>query len=139
MVLYEASNVLSIEPKNLTLVKRLKVLSKLGLQKDEGFQIGCFATTGKSLKLEPRITDLWLNPYLKKQYSHLHVSISYNQILQVGSRGPLVADVQEKLEITPVDGIYGPQTVLYVREWQDINGLLVDGIIGPQSLKVLLG
>jgi len=65
--------------------------------------------------------------------------IDYNQILQVGSRGPLVADVQEKLEINPADGIYGPQTALYVREWQDNNGLLVDGIIGPQSLKVLLG
>ena len=65
--------------------------------------------------------------------------IDYNQILQVGSRGPLVADVQEKLGINPADGIYGPQTALYVREWQDNNGLLVDGIIGPQSLKVLLG
>ena len=65
--------------------------------------------------------------------------IDYNQILQVGSRGPLVADIQEKLDINPADGIFGPGTEKIVKHWQSSNGLVADGIVGPKTLGKLLG
>jgi len=63
----------------------------------------------------------------------------YNQTIRQGSRGPLVAEVQEKLEISPADGIFGPGTAKIVKHWQSSNGLVADGIVGPKTLGKLLG
>ena len=63
----------------------------------------------------------------------------YNQTIRQGSRGPLVAEVQEKLDISPADGIFGPGTARIVKEWQSSNGLTADGIVGPKTLGKLLG
>src|SRR5215210_1913178 len=49
--------------------------------------------------------------------------------LQVGSHGDLVAHVQQALHIT-ADGVFGPQTDLAVRSYQQAAGLEVDGIVG---------
>ncbi len=65
--------------------------------------------------------------------------VDYNQTIKQGSRGPLVAEVQEKLEINPADGIFGPGTARIVKEWQSSNGLVADGIVGPKTLGKLLG
>ena len=65
--------------------------------------------------------------------------IEYNQTIRQGSRGPLVAEVQEKLDIAPADGIFGPGTAKIVRHWQSSNGLVADGIVGPKTLGKLLG
>ena len=62
-----------------------------------------------------------------------------NQVLRKGSRGPLVAEVQEKLNIEPADGIFGPGTERLIKEWQDANGLTADGILGPNTLGKLFG
>lgn len=56
-----------------------------------------------------------------------------------GSRGPTVQKVQEKLGITPADGIFGPGTERIVKQWQSDNGLVADGIVGPNTLGKLLG
>ena len=63
----------------------------------------------------------------------------YNQTIRQGSRGPLVAEVQEKLDIEPADGIFGPGTAKIVKHWQSQNGLVADGIVGPKTLGKLLG
>ena len=63
----------------------------------------------------------------------------YNQTIKQGSRGPLVAEVQEKLDIDPADGIFGPGTARIVKHWQSSNGLVADGIVGPKTLGKLLG
>ena len=63
----------------------------------------------------------------------------YNQTIKQGSRGPLVAEVQEKLDISPADGIFGPGTARIVKHWQSSNGLTADGIVGPKTLGKLLG
>ena len=63
----------------------------------------------------------------------------YNQTIRQGSRGPLVAEVQEKLDISPADGIFGPGTAKIVKHWQSSNGLTADGIVGPKTLGKLLG
>ena len=65
--------------------------------------------------------------------------VDYNQTIRQGSRGPLVAEVQEKLDISPADGIFGPGTARIVKEWQSSNGLVADGIVGPKTLGKLLG
>jgi len=65
--------------------------------------------------------------------------LNLNQTIRKGSRGPLVAEVQEILGIHPADGIFGPGTAREVKEWQSANGLVADGIVGPKSLGKLLG
>lgn len=57
-------------------------------------------------------------------------------VMQIGSRGPTVAELQRKLGI-PADGIYGRGTARAVRRFQKINGLTVDGIAGPATLAKL--
>ena len=59
-------------------------------------------------------------------------------ILTPGSRGQLVRDVQTALGNLRVDGIYGRETVNQVRRFQASKGLLVDGVVGPQT-RVALG
>jgi murein DD-endopeptidase MepM/ murein hydrolase activator NlpD len=58
--------------------------------------------------------------------------------LQLGSQGPLVAEVQTKLGVT-ADGMYGPQTDAAVRDFQTRSGLVVDGIVGPITWSGLFG
>ncbi|MGM9641392.1 MAG: peptidoglycan-binding protein [Faecousia sp.] len=64
--------------------------------------------------------------------------------LRQGSRGPDVVVVQASLnrisqnypaipKISPVDGIFGPQTEAAVRRFQEIFGLTVDGIVGKAT------
>ena len=57
-------------------------------------------------------------------------------VLQRGSRGPLVAQVQQQLGI-PADGVFGPQTGRAVRRFQERKGLAVDGVVGEQTARAL--
>ena len=59
-----------------------------------------------------------------------------------GSRGSEVTQIQTKLKIWGyykgnVDGIYGTQTLNAVKYFQRKNGLKVDGIAGPATLKAM--
>ena len=65
--------------------------------------------------------------------------LNTKQTIRQGSRGPLVQEVQEILNISPADGIFGPGTARLVKEWQSANGLVADGIVGPNTLGKLLG
>ena len=58
--------------------------------------------------------------------------------VRLGSSGPTVMMVQQKLNIV-ADGIFGKGTRRAVMEWQRSNKLKVDGVIGENSLKTLLG
>ena len=53
-------------------------------------------------------------------------------ILKIGSNGKEVKELQEFLEIQ-ADGIFGKGTDTAVREWQQEEGLVVDGIVGPAT------
>lgn len=55
-------------------------------------------------------------------------------VLKKGSNGENVKLLQEYLKIN-VDGDFGPTTEKFVKEWQTKNGLTVDGIVGPTTLK----
>ncbi len=63
-------------------------------------------------------------------------------VLKQGSKGDTVKTAQQKLKnwgyyTGSVDGIYGPKTKSAVEYFQRKNGLKVDGIIGPNTLKAL--
>ncbi|MEH2269238.1 MAG: peptidoglycan-binding protein [Nostoc sp.] len=58
-------------------------------------------------------------------------------ILTPGSKGLLVRDVQTALGNLTVDGIYGQETVSRVRNFQESKGLLVDGVVGPETRAAL--
>ena len=60
------------------------------------------------------------------------------ELLRVGSRGPAVVRLQQRLGVT-ADGIFGPHTRAAVRSFQKRHGLLVDGIVGPQTRAALYG
>jgi hypothetical protein len=57
--------------------------------------------------------------------------------LRRGSRGPLVEEIQRKLNIVPADGDFGPATEAAIREFQRNNALVPDGIFGPRSWAAL--
>jgi peptidoglycan hydrolase-like protein with peptidoglycan-binding domain len=56
--------------------------------------------------------------------------------LQLGDRGPQVAELQRALGI-PADGIFGPRTLRAVRLLQRNAGLVADGIVGRQTRAAL--
>lgn len=63
-------------------------------------------------------------------------------LVRYGSRGQQVKDIQYLLRKWgyyngSVDGIYGWRTTQGVRNFQARNGLIVDGITGPQTLAAL--
>lgn len=69
--------------------------------------------------------------------------------LRNGSRGPNVVVIQSSLnriaqnypaipKISPVDGIFGPQTEAAVRRFQEIFDLAVDGIVGKATWYALV-
>jgi N-acetylmuramoyl-L-alanine amidase len=53
--------------------------------------------------------------------------------LRRGSKGDLVRVVQTLLEVSPVDGDFGPVTENAVKAFQQKNGLSPDGVIGPRT------
>lgn len=59
-------------------------------------------------------------------------------VLSRGSVGPMVRIVQDKVGAA-VDGVYGHNTALLVAKYQADNDLRVDGIVGPQTWRSLLG
>ena len=61
----------------------------------------------------------------------------YNTVLKKGSRGTLVAEMQEILGIMPADGIFGPGTEKIIKNWQSMHGLSPDGIVGPNTIAKL--
>ena len=57
-------------------------------------------------------------------------------ILRIGSRGSAVRELQTLLGIT-ADGIFGSQTHQAVVNFQRANRISVDGIVGPQTWRIL--
>ena len=93
---------------------------------------------GGTIGLEDRI-KLYIHALDVLGGDYEEPEVDYKQTIKQGSRGPLVVEVQEKLEISPADGIFGPGTARIVKEWQLANGLTADGIVGPKTLGKLLG
>jgi hypothetical protein len=57
-------------------------------------------------------------------------------LLRKGSKGEEVKILQFMLSI-PADGVFGPQTEMAVKKFQQENKLTVDGIVGPNTMRML--
>ena len=76
------------------------------------------------------------------QSANLSSSNSSLPILRCGNQGKDVKYLQELLNAVnfsslKVDGIFGVRTEAAVKEFQKKNGLVVDGIVGPQTWSAL--
>ena len=62
---------------------------------------------------------------------------------QRGTTGPLAAAIQAALceagHSLDIDGEFGPNTEKALREYQEKNGLEIDGVVGPATYAKLLG
>lgn len=64
------------------------------------------------------------------------------QLLKSGAKNDAVRQVQQiladnKFDVGPVDGIFGPKLEAAVKVLQDKHGLAVDGIVGPKTWRAL--
>ena len=62
--------------------------------------------------------------------------------LSMGSRGPLVTDLQQRLNYKlhlhiPTNGVFDSQTLHAVKVFQEQNWLVADGIAGPCTLNAI--
>lgn len=64
--------------------------------------------------------------------------MKYTRLLKIGSRGEDVKAVQTALHCYP-DGIFGELTEEAVKDWQELHGLGVDGIVGIMTWQSLFG
>ena len=69
---------------------------------------------------------------------------SATPLLRLGSRGQAVTELQNMLKREglyryQIDGIFGSRTEQAVRQFQQKNKLLIDGIVGPQTWAALNG
>lgn len=68
----------------------------------------------------------------------LTLSAASKCIIKYGARGEITKWIQRKLGIN-ADGIYGSQTLIAVQNFQKLNGLQPDGIIGQNTWRRILG
>ncbi|ASN06209.1 C40 family peptidase [Virgibacillus necropolis] len=65
----------------------------------------------------------------------------HSNLILAGNRGEAVTNVQSALNDhgydLESDGIFGPKTDNAVRDFQQANSLLIDGIVGPETKKAL--
>jgi peptidoglycan hydrolase-like protein with peptidoglycan-binding domain len=86
--------------------------------------------TNTTTPKQPDPSSCWLGRYLKIKAPYM--------------RGEDVEQVQQALKSSgfdpgAIDGIYGPYTERAVKAFQAKKGLVVDGIVGPDTTKTLLG
>ncbi len=67
---------------------------------------------------------------------------STDDYLREGSTGPKVTELQQLLKAKgfnpgPIDGVFGAGTIKAVISFQKFNGLEADGVVGPQTWKLL--
>ena len=70
-----------------------------------------------------------------------HVTINAGEVLlraAPGSTGDAVRAVQVLFPQLAVDGVYGPATESAVRKFQEMFGLVNDGIVGPNTWHALV-
>lgn len=59
------------------------------------------------------------------------------EALKLGSKGANVKYLQFTLNLTPIDGDFGPGTKAAVMKFQQAHGLVVDGIVGPKTWALI--
>lgn len=83
-----------------------------------------------------------LQDFVQEYFTPVQYRVETNRLLRVGVRGADVQMLQKALNqglnlSLDTDGIFGPATKAAVEAFQRANNLLVDGLVGPQTLRYL--
>ncbi|QSJ18171.1 peptidoglycan-binding protein [Nostoc sp. UHCC 0702] len=84
------------------------------------------------------VSQRWISGRYNPGHTNTSGGVGGPITLTIGSRGPAVSRVQQALGIQST-GYYGSVTASRVRDFQARNGLLADGVVGPQTRSILLG
>ena len=87
-------------------------------------------------------SQLLIGAYLAfSLFSTLVLQAYEGRILARSMQGPDVAEMQRTLSflgyVLKIDGNFGAETEKAVRHFQEKNGILVDGVLGPQTMKAI--
>src|SRR3712207_420560 len=64
-------------------------------------------------------------------------SAKHPRVYKKGSKGPTVKRIQRRLGVRPVTGRFGRRTKIKVKRFQKRHGLVVDGVVGPATLRAM--
>lgn len=92
----------------------------------------------KNRKSNSTFSDEEFNDLLKR-IDDSQIPKTIPNTIRKGSRGEDVRVLQRLLELSLVDGIFGPMTLKAVKKYQRDESLSVDGIVGPNTWSKLLG
>lgn len=146
--LFQGGRVMRVGDRGLDVQRLQETLNRIGY--DSGRVDGIFGSrTNSAVRRFQRDTRLTVDglvgtatrAVLKSSLSASTPSGSSN-LLREGSRGDSVRRLQDGLNSKgfpagPVDGIFGPRTLLAVISFQQARNLRIDGIAGPQTLNAL--
>src|SRR5262249_42951790 len=77
------------------------------------------------------------HPPLLPQGAHRHAGDDTQHLLNVNDGVGSGRHIWSKTDFLVEDRKFGPLTAAKVREFQKVNGLLVDGIVGPKTNAAL--
>lgn len=118
-------------------LNRLKITDRNGKTLVEDSLAG--SATSSALAKFQKIVDLQETGTADKAtWDAINLILAKRIIRTNHAGGPVIRYLQYRLGVE-VDGIYGPQTELTVKNFQKQNGLVADGIIGPASWQKLIG
>lgn len=100
---------------------------------------------GKILKFQQLCNRLGIKDYDGKALvednilgTRTEMCVSKMPTLREGSSGPAVEFVQEVVNASPIDGIFGPITKKSVMEYQKAKNIGVDGIVGIETWTTIV-
>lgn len=118
-----------------------------GIDTSTGFLCGCTSTSGFSTTTGESCNQNPVTPTTTPISTSIHTTTPFTApslastcsvvgILRMGSSGDEVSCLQKWLGLL-ADGKFGPKTQTAVFDFQGKAGLTTDGIVGPQTIKVL--
>jgi penicillin-insensitive murein endopeptidase len=86
---------------------------------------------------DPTVIAAGLSHLVEGHHNHFHVRLKMRgATIKFGDRGSDVVMLQTKLHIA-ADGVFGPDTLHAVEEFQAAHGLTADGVVGAKTWAAL--
>jgi hypothetical protein len=89
--------------------------------------------------LQPSVSTVPSKPSSTTNVSTSSQPKTSRPTIRKGSSGSDVKFMQQRLSISPADGLFGPGTEKAVKNFQTANRLTADGIVGPNTWAVIEG
>ena len=114
-------------------------------------QYGLFESEGDSVvlrlstpyELDDEESDSFAEAFANRMFEmgyddfDIETSLIESNVLKRGSKGPKVKKLQYDLGVQPADGDFGPATEKAVKKFQKLYQLKQDGIVGPNTQKMI--